>query len=147
MFNTSSLDLDALTILFKYRPYTAGVPNQLNTNFNGAGYLGYRSDYYLLSYDKNPLNAYQRRMSHFAYSIGLFAGLGATSINHSMTNEQVQSDYDGVVITKGIAGLIGVGNLTFGAAIGLDHLIDRNHTLWIYQGKPWVGFTVGLNIN
>jgi hypothetical protein len=146
-FTTNSFDLDVLTILFKYRPYTAGFPNQLTTNFNGAGFLGRRLDLYRLSFDKNPLNEYQRRMSHFAYSVGFFAGMGATTINPFVTGNQVQSEYDGVVITKGIAGLLGVGNLTFGATIGLDHLMDNNHSGWIYQGKPWVGFGVGLNIN
>lgn len=146
-FTTRSFDFDVLTILFKYRPYISGFPNQLNTNFNGAGYLGYRSDLYILSYDKDPLNSYQRRMSHFGYSIGFFGGLGATTMNPFVTNSQVLSEYDGVVITKGIAGLIGVGNLTFGVAVGIDHLMDKNHQVWIYQAKPWTGFTVGLNVN
>jgi hypothetical protein len=146
-FFTRSFDLDVLTILFKYRPYTTGFPSQLNTNFNGAGYLGHRSDYYILSYDKDPLNGYQRRMSHFAYSIGFFGGLGATTMNPFVTTNQLQLEYDGVVITKGIVGLIGVGEFTFGSAVGFDHLMDKNHKVWIYQGKFWVGFTVGFNIN
>lgn len=146
-FITRSFDFDVLTILFKYRPYTSGFPNQLNTNFNAAAYIGHRSDSYILSYDKNPLNSYQRRISHFGYSLGFFGGLGATQINPFVTNNHVQSEYDGVVLTKGIAGMIGIGNLTFGAAIGLDHLIDNNHQVWIYQAKPWTGFTVGLNLN
>lgn len=146
-FTTRSFDLDVLTILFKYRPYTAGFPNQLTTNFNGAGYIGHRSDLYILSYDASPLNSYQRRMSHFGYSIGFFGGLGATAMNPFVTNNRVMSEYDGVLITKGIAGLIGVGNLTFGVAIGLDHLMDKNRKVWIYQTKPWTGFTVGLNLN
>ena len=37
-FTARSFDLDVLTILFKYRPSTSNFPNQLNTNFNGAGY-------------------------------------------------------------------------------------------------------------
>lgn len=146
-FTTRSFDFDVLTILFKYRPYISGFPKQLNTNFNGAGYLGHRSDLYILSYDKNPLNFYKKRISHFGYSVGFFGGLGATAINPFVTNNQELSEYDGVVITKGIAGLIGIGNLTFGAAIGLDHLMDKNHKACIYQAKPWTGFTVGLNLN
>ncbi len=62
-------------------------------------------------------------------------------------NNRIATEYDGVVIRKGIAGLIGIGNLTFGAAIGLDHLMDKNRKMWIYQSKPWAGFTVGLNLN
>jgi hypothetical protein len=146
-FVSTTFDLDVITIVFKYRPYTKGFPNQLNTNFNAAEFIGHRRDVYILSYDKNPLNSYERRMNHFAYSIGFFAGLGATQINPFVTGNRVQSEYDGVVFTKGVAGLIGIGNLTFGAAIGLDHLMDKNRKAWIYQSKPWAGFTVGFNIN
>jgi hypothetical protein len=146
-FINRSFDLDILTILFKYRPYISGFPNQLTTNFNTAGFMGYRSDLYILSYDKNPLNSYQRRMNHFGYSVGFFGGLGSTQMNQFVTNDNVPSEYDGVVITKGIAGLVGIGNTTFGAALGLDHLMDKNYKVWIYQAKLWTGFTVGLNLN
>jgi hypothetical protein len=146
-FVNNSFDLDLMSIVFKYRPYTSGFPNQLNTNFNAAEFIGYRSDLYILSYDKNPLNAYHRRINHFAYSFGGFIGLGATQINPWVTNNNVQSEYDGFIMTKGIAALIGVGEFTFGAALGFDHLLDKNRKVWIYQEKPWLGFTVGLNIN
>ena len=146
-FANHSFDLDVMSILFKYRPYTSGFPNQLNTNFNAAEFIGYRSDLYILSYDKNPLNTYNRRISHFAFSMGGFIGLGATQMNPFVTNNYIQSEYDGLVITKGIAGLIGVGEFTFGMTLGFDHLMDKNRVAWIYQGKPWLGFTVGFNIN
>ncbi len=146
-FTARSFDLDVLTILFKYRPSTSNFPNQLNTNFNGVGYIGYRSDLYRLSSEITPLNTYQKNINHFGYSYGIFGGLGATSMSPYVTNNRIATEYDGVVITKGIAGLVGIGNLTFGVAIGLDHLMDKNHKVWIYQSKPWAGFTVGLNLN
>lgn len=146
-FINRSFDLDVMSILFKYRPYTAGFPNQLNTNFNAAEFIGHRTDLYILSYDKNPLNTYLRRINHFAYSFGGFVGLGATQMNPFVTGNNIQSEYDGVVLTKGLAGLIGVGEFTFGAALGFDNLLDRNRKYWIYQGKSWIGFTVGFNIN
>ena len=75
-----------MSILFKYRPYSSGLPNQLNTNFNAPEFIGYRSDLYILSYDKNPLNTCHRRISHFAVSLGGFIGLGATQMNPFVTN-------------------------------------------------------------
>jgi hypothetical protein len=86
-------------------------------------------------------------MNQFGYGLGFFGRLGATQMNHYVTNNNVQSEYDGVVFTKGIAGMIGIGDLTFGVAIGLDHLMDKNNKVWIYQAKVWTGFTVGLNLN
>lgn len=68
-------------------------------------------------------------------------------MNPFVTNDYIQSEYDGFIITKGIAGLIGVGEFTFGGAINFDQLMDKNRKAWIYQGKPWLGITVGFNIN
>ena len=146
-FINRSFDLDVISILFKYRPYTSGFPNQLNTNFNAAEFIGHRTDLYILSYDKDPLNTYRRRINHFAFSIGGFIGLGATQMNPFVTNNNITSEYDGLVITKGIAGLVGVGDFTVGAALGFDNLLDKNRKVWIYENKPWFGFNVGFNIN
>ena len=102
--------------------------------------IGHRSDLYRLSSEKSALNTYQKNIYHFGYSFGIFGGLGATFMSPYVTNNRIDTEYDGVVITKGIACLIGIGNLTFGAAIGLDHLMDKNHKEWIYQSKPWAWF-------
>ena len=67
-------------------------------------------------------------------------------MNPFVTNINIQPEYDGVVITEGIAGLVGVGGFTFGGAVGFDNLMDKNRNTWIYQGKFWLGFTVGFNI-
>lgn len=43
--------------------------------------------------------------------------------------------------------MIGVNNLTVGVGVGWDYLTDRDKAIWIYQNKPWIGVTIGLNIN
>lgn len=143
----SSLDIDILTIPFKYRPSLKIFPNQLNTNFNGALFVGYRSDNYHFHYIQNPLRQNQRKVDHFGYSLGVFAGFGSTAMNPWVTQNSITSEYDGLVLLKGIAGILAIRSFTFGIGVGLDHLIDRNKKLWIYQGKPWIGLTVGLNLN
>lgn len=76
-FVNPSFDIAVLTILFKYRPYTSGFSNQLNTNFNAAGYIGYRSDLYILNYKKDPLNKYQSTINHFCLQLWLFSRVGS----------------------------------------------------------------------
>ncbi|UFH56783.1 hypothetical protein [Spirosoma sp. KNUC1025] len=146
-FRQASLDIDFLTIPFKYRPRLDAFPRQFNTNLNGAVYVGYRNDIYQLRYDKTPLKNYQRQTRHYGYSIGLLTGLGGTTINSSVTNNQITYEYDGLVWSKGIAGIIGVNNFTIGLAVGFDDLLDYNKTYWIYQTKPWIGLAFGLNLN
>jgi hypothetical protein len=146
-FKEASFDIDFLTIPFKYRGGQAGLPKQFNTNLNGAVYIGYRNDIDQLSVLKSPLNKYQRQTQHYGISYGLFTGFGGTSMNPWVTNNQISSEYDGVVWSKGIAGIVGINNFTIGLALGFDNLLDKNKKLWIYQRKPWLGLAFGLNLN
>jgi hypothetical protein len=146
-FKQASLDIDFLTIPFKYRPRQNEFPRQFNTNLNGAVYVGFRNDIYQLRYDKTPLKNFQRQTRHYGYSIGLLTGLGGTAMNPWVTDNQIASEYDGLVWSKGIAAIIGINNFTIGLAVGFDNLLDYNKNYWIYQKAPWLGLAFGLNLN
>jgi hypothetical protein len=147
-FYKPSLDVDAMTIPLKYRPGVNALPNQLATNFNGAIYGGYRIDAYKLRYAHTPLNTYKQNIKHSGYSLGLFAGLGSTLIDAtSLADPNYPLQYEGVLLLTGITTNFAVNNLSFGVAVGEDHLLDKNHYNWIYQGNLWLGLTVGININ
>ncbi|MBS1587331.1 MAG: hypothetical protein JSS82_17490 [Bacteroidetes bacterium] len=142
-----SFDVDVLTIPFKYRPATRNFPNQLNVTYNGAVYVGYRTDKYQLNYERNPLDVYTRKLSHFGLSAGLILGLGSTDMNQYVTENKISIEYEGLVFIKGLGITAAVENLNFGITVGTDHLFDRNHIYWIYQNKLWLGLAIGLNIN
>ncbi|AHM60110.1 hypothetical protein D770_09265 [Flammeovirgaceae bacterium 311] len=142
-----SFDLDVLAIPLKYRAKTAGAPRQLNTQFNGALYAGYRTDRYRISYEPTPLGIADRKIDHFGYSLGYFTGIGVEPINPWVTNDQYPGEYDGIAWMNGLAVMVGVNSFTFGLGVGVDYLLDGNRKIWIYQGEPWVGLTLGLNLN
>jgi len=147
-FYKPSVDVDAMTIPLKYRPAVDGFPNQMTTNFNGALYCGYRIDEYRLSYKRTPLNVYKQSEKHKGYSVGLYAGVGSTLIDGTaLNNPNSPIQYDGALLIAGVAANIAVEKLTFGISFGSDHLLDKYHAEWLYEGKPCVGFTLGLNIN
>jgi hypothetical protein len=54
-FTKNSFDLDLITTPIKFRPATASVPNQVNANVNGSVFVGYRVDYFRISYKPNLL--------------------------------------------------------------------------------------------
>ena len=143
----SSFDIDIITIPFKYRFSTKAFPEQLNTNFSGAFYSGTRKDIYTFKYKQNPLGDHRRMISHFGHGAGLFAGVGSTAMNPWVTLNRIDIEYDGFVLIAGAEGVIALNRFTFGIGLGIDHLIDKNKKLWIYQGKPWLGLTIGLNLN
>lgn len=146
-FVSTSFDVDILTIACKFRPAVADFPKQLNTNFNGPVYIGYRLDNYYLNYRKTRIGSYKKDVTHLGYSIGIFNGVGATSMNPWVTTDAITSEYDGFIYGSGIAGIVGITNLTFGVGIGADHLLDKNRKYWLYQAKPWIGLVLGLNLN
>jgi hypothetical protein len=146
-FYKPSFDLDLITIAMKYRPTEEGIPNQLTTSFNGAVFCGYRIDAYKLKYKRTPLNNYKQNISHLGYSGGFFAGIGNTLVNGStLADPAYPIEYDGVLLITGVAVNIAVEKITFGLSFGTDYLMDKYHSEWIYEGKPTVGFTLGLNL-
>ena len=136
-----------LTVLFKYRPPISGFPPQFNATYNGAAYFGYRTDVYKLSYSATPLQIYKRRITHYGYSFGFFTGLGSARIDEFVTQNALSIEYDGLVNLSGFAAIIAIDKLTAGLTLGVDHLLDKNNNLWVNNGKPWIGLSIGLNLN
>ena len=147
-FYKPSTDFDLMTMPLKYRPASDGLPNQLNTNFNGAIFGGYRIDEYKLKYKRTPLNNYKQNTKHKGYSVGLYLGVGSTLISPwVMKDPQFTLEYEGVTLLSGISANMSADKVNFGISLGFDHLLDKYHAEWIYQGKPCVGFTLGLHLD
>lgn len=143
-FTRKSIDFDLTTALLKYRPSQEDVPRQLNANLNASIYAGLRKDYYRIKTRMSPLHKIHSNVRHFGFDAGLFAGIGMTPVNYTVTRNQVELEYDGVVFQKGIAAFFGIDFLIFGVALGFDNLLDDNHKYWVYNQKPWVGLMLGI---
>lgn len=143
----TSFDVDFFTIPLKLRFTEKGVPPQLNANINGAVYVGCRRDSYKIKYHTNPLKANIRKTNHFGYSLGFFTGFGNTFMSPTNTNTVLQQEYDGIVWSKGVAGIIGINNFNIGLTFGFDNILDKNKSIWIYENRPWLGLAFGLNLN
>jgi hypothetical protein len=143
-FFKNSFDFDLSTIITKYRPSSSEVPNQLSSNINAALYFGIRRDYYILKSHLSPLKAVKTYIRHIGFDAGVFAGIGITPVNPTVTNDQILLEYDGMVFQKGAAGFITIGNMSVGIALGFDRLLDKNSKVWIYNQKPWVGLVLGI---
>jgi hypothetical protein len=146
-YRKNTFDLDVLTIPFKFRPSTSSFSPQLSNHLNGALYAGYRNDTYEVSYNQNPVGQISQRIIHLGISAGLATGIGVTPLNPWVTQNNINVEYDGFVWSKAACIILAVEKLNFGLALGIDHLLDANRRYWIYQGKPYLGLTVGLNLN
>lgn len=146
-FSRHTFDLDLITIPVKYRFTEGDIPPQVNSAFGASIYLGYRGDDFMIHYKENPIGTFNKKTNHFGHSFGLFAGFTSADMRSEYTNGHVIKRYTGFALTTGGAFLIGINNFTVGFAIGIDYLLDKNKSHWIYQNKPWVGLSVGLGLN
>jgi hypothetical protein len=140
------LDVDVLTVPFKYRPSAADFPRQLTTDFNGNIFLGLRSDRYREHLIKTPAGM-QKDIKHKAFTAGVFGGIGTTFVSPWTTDNRTTDEYQGFILSHGLSAMVGIDNLTVGLGVGWDFLTDRDKNIWIYQNKPWLGMTLSLNIN
>lgn len=140
-------DLDVFTIPFKIRPSRAGLPMQLNTNFNAALYLGRRLDFYHLTSHKLASGRQQPVVRTTGLGYGLFTGLGSAFITPDFTRQQAATEYEGFVVHAGAAAIYDAHIFNLGLAIGADHLLGPDGRSWIYQHKPWFGVLFGLDLN
>lgn len=147
LFQKSTFDLDVLAIPVKYRGSQAGLPPQLASEINATLYLGKRKDYFQVNYYQTPSKRFKRKIDHYGFSIGGFVGIGNTVMNNDLSQGQVGYEYQAVTFSKGVASIIGINNFTFGLALGIDQLLDKNASHWIYDQKPWIGLALGLNLN
>jgi hypothetical protein len=146
-FNNPSFDIDLITNPLKYRFPTSNMPRQLTSNINGSVYFGYRNDFYTIRYMESPIGDVEMSVRHIGLGIGGFVGIGSEPINPWVTGNEVDLEYEGLIFTSGVAGIGGIENFTVGIALGFDYLLDSNSRHWIYQGKPWIGFLLGINLN
>ncbi|GAA4002687.1 hypothetical protein GCM10022408_12670 [Hymenobacter fastidiosus] len=142
-------DLDVFTIPFKARPPRGPVPVQLNTNFNAALYFGRRLDFYHLNSAVQPNGRPAPQIRTMGLGYGLFTGLGSTTINPDVTNQQtaIASGYEGFVVHVGAATIYDARIFNLGLAVGVDQLLGPDGRHWIYQRKPWFGVLFGLDLN
>jgi hypothetical protein len=146
IFQSNRLDIELTSAIFKYRSATVTLPRQLNVEFNGNVYFGYQINRYQVHYTNTPVG-YVKNSVYHGITMGAFGGLGVTAVTPWTTNYQMMDEYHGMVLTHGFATMIGLGRITGGISIGWDYLTDRDKEIWIYQGEPWFGVIVGLNIN
>jgi hypothetical protein len=144
-FYRRAFDIDVLTIPFKIRPSVKGFPEQLNANFSAALYLGRRFDFYRLT--KTPAREQGFTLSGLGIGYGGFIGLGSVTMNPFVTQNKINYEYDGFVLTSGVAAIYDAKKFNLGLALGNDFLVDKNRENWIYQQKPWFGILFGINLN
>lgn len=145
-YQSTAFDIDLFTLPFKYRFATAGQPGQLEDKLNVGIHAGYRYDLgrYRTVYFRHNQHS---EISSFSVGLGGFLCFAPAPVTSFNTGGQVQDEYQALGINYGIATTFSYGSFSAGLALGLERLANRDRVLWIYENKPWLGITVGLNLN
>lgn len=146
IFLKQSFDIDVLVVPFKFRPPSYNSTRQINAEFNGNMFFGYRLDRFKTQ-TVHKQAGQKHGLQHHAITMGAFGGFGSSFIGPLTTNYQTTDEYSGLILTRGISLMVGVRDLTVGVGVGWDYLTDRDKNIWIYQNKPWYGLTLSLNLN
>jgi len=143
-FIKTSVDVDLSTVILKFRPAMADVQPQLSTNVNGIFYAGFRKDYFKIKSSSSELDKLTAFVRHTGFDFGLFAGIGITPVNPTVTMNRTIQEYDGIVFQKGFSVFATYENMSVGLAVGFDNLIGHDKNIWIYNQKPWIGLVFGI---
>lgn len=145
-YQTTALDVDLFTLPFKYRFPIADQPGQLEDKLNVGVHIGVRYDlgrYRTIYFRRNQ----RAEISTFSVGLGGFVCFAPATVTSFSTLGRVQDDYQALGLNYGVATTFSFTGFSAGLALGLETITDRNRNLWIYQNKPWLGITVGLNLN
>jgi hypothetical protein len=143
-FIRNSVEVDLSTIPVKLRPSSSGVPLQMNSNLNALIYMGARKDYFVIKTIDSPVNRNYSSFRQIGFDFGIFAGIGITPVNPSVTNGSASVEYDGIVFQKGIGAFITVNYISVGITLGFDNLMSSDSKNWIYNNRPYFGLALGL---
>jgi hypothetical protein len=144
-FINKSVNIDLTSIIFKSRSSMDDVPNQFSADLDVAIYAGFRKDFYKIVSPAHPLHEENSSIMQIGFDLGVFAGIGSSPVNPTVTNNKISQEYDAMIFQKGIAGFISINKMSFGLAIGFDNLIDKNRSSWIYNQKPYLGLIISVS--
>lgn len=145
-YQSAAFDVDLFTLPFKYRFATGGQPGQLEDKLNVGIHAGYRYDlgrYRTVYFRRNQ----HSEISSFSVGLGGFLCFAPAPVTAFNTGGRVQDEYQALGINYGVSTTVSYGSFSAGLALGFERLANSDRRLWIYENKPWLGITVGLNLN
>lgn len=129
--NTDSnwtISYGALVTPFKFRPTKSLFTS--NLNLGSSVYFQYK-----LSKD-------------WSHGVVVGISLSSVSLDSLSTNYKIKTNSDRPALTPSISYVLSCKNISFTLGIGADY-INKTSVIeqsWIFNGKPWIGFGIGINL-
>jgi hypothetical protein len=107
--------------------------------------LGFRKDFYKIVSPVHTFHEARSSLRQIGFDLGVFAGIGSSPVNPTVTNNKINQEYDGMIFQKGVAGFISINKVSIGLAVGFDNLMDKSKSSWIYDQKPYLGLIISIS--
>lgn len=145
----SQIILKSLTVPLKIRPaltdskFGDAFPKQVETGFNFGLALGWKLN--RTSYFSTP-NFLGLTSNQISLTPSILFNLGAVALSDK--NTIPAQTITQTVLSKSFGGalMIGFNRFSFGIARGKDYVSGSAKNNWVYQGKPWTGIIVALDL-
>ena len=136
----------ALTIPLKVRFGEGSTPYVAEASINFGVAFGWKFTHH--EYE----NFYHRKTglfvssenNHYSITPGVFVGPAVVEL--TAQNSNVPDDRNVLSFSYGAMLVFGINRLNIGLALGFDNAVANNDKDWIYQGKPWMGFTITFDL-
>jgi len=129
-------DSNILTIPIKIRPKIDGAPIQFLGETAIGTYIGFQ---------KGVVNYAAQKPS--SVSNTFFAFGAPTMVRLNINSTENKSDDVLLGLSFGAGYLLNLNSYQIGIVGGLDYISGNASTTWIYQGRPWVSFSIGYDFN
>jgi len=141
--------LQTLAIPLKIRPELTGpeygnaFPQQVEAGFNFGFAFGWKLNKNVYRSTPNLLGLNTNRIS---VAPGLLLNFGSTALTDKNTRPAFTVERKSFTYSGGLVLLFGFNNVNFGICRGVDYVTGPGKGDWVYQGKPWTGIIVALDL-
>lgn len=132
----SDWDAQILTIPIKIRPAINNAPLEFVGEVSLGSYIGYQLG-------SSTIGAAAK--STLAHTFMVFAAPSLVRVDPEQAATDMTNNTLGFSLGTGY--LFNLNQYQIGIVGGLDYISGQLSKSWIYQGKPWVSFTIGIAFN
>ena len=138
--------IQALTIPLKVRFGVGSTPYAAEASINFGVAFGWKFTHqeYENFYHRKTGLFVSSENNHYSITPGIFVGPAVVEL--TPTNSLAPADRNVLSFSYGAMLVFGINRLNIGVALGFDNAVGNKNQNWIYQGAPWLGFTISFDL-
>lgn len=121
----------------------SSIPSTTETSVNIGFMGGYKFGWNKYRKDNN---LFGQQTTKYSITPGIFLGTGSADLSTTLTRPVISTARKAAMISAGVSVVLGFNSFNIGYAFGWDHAVGSSAGSWVYQGIPWNGIIVSLDL-